>query len=111
MSILHGRLAAGVPPAVALHEAQAVVRSRSRAELAARYMELGGEGAHGVPTRRRGTTTAELAPKLDLGDEFTDNVNDDSRSTNSAASFRAHGLRSSSSAFRSVLEIDLLRFV
>jgi CHAT domain-containing protein len=57
MSLLHERLAAGLPAAAALHESQATVRGLSGAELAARYVELGGDLAHASTTRRRGAPT------------------------------------------------------
>jgi CHAT domain-containing protein len=76
MSLLHERLAAGLPVATALHQAQAAVRALSAAELAAQYVELGGDAAHTVATRRRGAPTAELAPKLELVEDFVDNLDD-----------------------------------
>jgi hypothetical protein len=56
--------------------AQAAVRAVSGAELAPRYVELGGDAAHTAATRRRGARTAELGPKLGLVEDFVNDLDD-----------------------------------
>lgn len=77
MSLFHEHLAGGVPAAQALHAAQQAVRGMSGDDIAARYVELGGDPGETATTRRRGAPSADPAPTLPLDPEFVDNLADD----------------------------------
>jgi hypothetical protein len=59
--------------------AHAAVRALSGAELVPRYVELAGGAAHTAATRRRGARTAELGRKLELVEDFVDELDDAER--------------------------------
>ena len=59
MSLFHERLVDGRPVAEALQSAQNDLRAMSGSEIAARYVDLGGDADAGASTRRRGARSAD----------------------------------------------------
>jgi CHAT domain-containing protein len=76
MSLFHQHLAEGVPVAISLHAAQQTVRAMSGAEIARRYVDLGGDTNETASSRRRGAYSADAAPALPLDPEFVDDLAD-----------------------------------
>jgi CHAT domain-containing protein len=76
MSLLHERLAEGLPVARALHVAQNNVRAMSGSDVTARYVELGGRADATAMTRRRGAPSRQVQPELPLDPEFVDDLAD-----------------------------------
>jgi CHAT domain-containing protein len=78
MALFHDRLAGGIAPAPALQATQKAVRAMSGSEIAAHYVDLGGDWGDVRRTRRRGAvqeatggvTSLPLDP--DLIDDLTD---------------------------------------
>jgi CHAT domain-containing protein len=81
MAAFHRRLAAGAPPAEALHAAQGEVRALSADDLASRYRDLGGTVAAGDRSLRRGPSRVRAAEQarqlIALDPEFVDDAEED----------------------------------
>jgi CHAT domain-containing protein len=79
MALFHDRLAGGIAPAPALHATQKAVRAMSGADIAAHYVELGGDWGDVRRTRRRGAVQGATAPvpPLPLDPELIDDLTDD----------------------------------
>ncbi|HEY2436110.1 MAG TPA: CHAT domain-containing protein, partial [Solirubrobacteraceae bacterium] len=76
MSLFHQHLAEGAPVAVALHAAQRAVQSMSGAEIARRYVDLGGDTDDTASSRRRGASSPSGGSTLPLDPEFVDDLAD-----------------------------------
>lgn len=76
MSLFHQHLSEGAPVSMALHTAQQTVRNMSGAEIASRYIELGGHEHETTSSRRRGAASTVQASPLPLDPEFVDDLAD-----------------------------------
>jgi CHAT domain-containing protein len=76
MSLFHERLVDGRSVAEALQSAQNDLRAMSGSEIAARYVDLGGEADAGASSRRRGAPSADEPSELPDDPEFVDNLDD-----------------------------------
>ncbi|MGH2921128.1 MAG: CHAT domain-containing protein [Gaiellaceae bacterium] len=76
MSLFHERLVDGRSVAEALQSAQNDLRAMSGSEIAARYVDLGGDADAGASTRRRGAPSADEPSELPDDPEFVDNLDD-----------------------------------
>lgn len=76
MSLFHQHLTDGAPVAEALHSAQQAVRAMSGAEIAGRYVELGGNPSETASTRRRGAPSTGESSLMPLDPEFVDDLAD-----------------------------------
>jgi tetratricopeptide (TPR) repeat protein len=77
MALFHQQLADGVAAAPALKAAQRAVAALSGADIAERYVALGGEGGDTLTTRRRGAPAGTAAAfALPLDPEFVDDLAD-----------------------------------
>ena len=79
MALFHDRLAGGIAPAPALQETQKAVRAMSGSDIAAHYVDLGGDSGDVRRTRRRGAVQEATAAvtSLPLDPELIDDLTDD----------------------------------
>ena len=77
MALFHDRLAGGIAPA--LQATQKAVRAMSGSDIAAHYVDLGGDWGDVRRTRRRGAVQGATAPatSLPLDPELIDDLTDD----------------------------------
>jgi CHAT domain-containing protein len=79
MALFHDQLAGGIAPAPALQAAQKAIRAMSGADIAAHYVQLGGDSSDVRRTRRRGSVQGATPPgtSLPLDAELIDDLTDD----------------------------------